>query len=48
VREEGDKAVVALEEKFDKVRLSSLQVTDAEIAEAEAVCQRRTQESYPL
>ena len=35
VREGGDKAVVALEEKFDKVHLSSLVVTKEEIEEAE-------------
>src|SRR5574344_445339 len=35
VRSEGDKAVIAMEEKFDKVRLASLSVTDAEIEEAE-------------
>ena len=35
VRRDGDKTVEALEEKFDKVKLSSLVVTDDEIAEAQ-------------
>ena len=35
IRENGDKAVIAYEEKFDKVKLSTLAVTDEEIAEAE-------------
>ena len=35
IRIEGDKAVVEYEEKFDKVRLSSLAVTEKEFAEAE-------------
>ena len=34
VRENGDQAVKAYEEKFDHARLSSLRVTDEEIAEA--------------
>lgn len=35
VKAEGDKAVMAYEERFDKVRLDSLEVTEAEMAEAE-------------
>ena len=35
IRMEGDKAVAEYEEKFDKVRLSSLAVTEKEFAEAE-------------
>lgn len=35
IRANGDKAVIAYEEKFDKVKLSTLAVTDEEIAEAE-------------
>ena len=35
IRENGDKAVIAYEEKFDNVKLSTLAVTDEEIAEAE-------------
>ena len=37
VKENGDKAVIAYEEKFDHVKLSSLAVTEAEIDEAEAL-----------
>lgn len=35
VKTEGDKAVMEYEERFDKVKLDSLRVTEAEIAEAE-------------
>ena len=35
IRENGDKAVIAYEEKFDKVKLTTLAVTNEEIAEAE-------------
>ncbi|MDE6180689.1 MAG: histidinol dehydrogenase, partial [Phocaeicola sp.] len=35
VKAEGDKAVMDYEERFDKVKLDSLKVTEAEIAEAE-------------
>lgn len=35
VRAEGDRAVIDYEERFDKVKLSTLVVTEAEIAEAE-------------
>ncbi len=35
VRANGDKAVIEYEERFDKVKLESLAVTDAEIKEAE-------------
>ena len=37
VRSNGDKAVIAMEEKFDKVSLSSLAVTEDEIVEAESL-----------
>ena len=37
VKENGDKAVIAYEEKFDHVQLASLAVTEAEIDEAEAL-----------
>lgn len=37
VKENGDKAVIAYEEKFDHVQLSSLTVTEAEIDEAETL-----------
>ena len=36
VKAEGDKAVIEYEERFDKVKLDSLAVTDAEMKEAEA------------
>ena len=36
IKAEGDKAVVEYEERFDKVKLESLAVTDAEMKEAEA------------
>ena len=35
IREKGDKAVIEYEEKFDKVKLSSLEVTEEEFTEAE-------------
>ena len=35
IREKGDKAVIEYEEKFDKVELASLEVTEEEFAEAE-------------
>lgn len=35
IRTKGDKAVIEYEEKFDKVKLSSLEVTEEEFAEAE-------------
>lgn len=35
VRKEGDRAVIGFEEKFDKVKLSSLAVTEQEFEEAE-------------
>ncbi len=37
VREQGDTAVKAYEEKFDKVLLSSLQVLEEEMREADAL-----------
>ena len=37
VKENGDKAVIAYEEKFDHVKLASLAVTEAEIDEAETL-----------
>ena len=36
IKAEGDKAVIEYEERFDKVKLDSLAVTDAEMKEAEA------------
>ena len=37
IKSEGDKAVIEYEERFDKVKLESLAVTDAEMKEAEAL-----------
>ena len=37
IKVEGDKAVIEYEERFDKVKLESLAVTDAEMKEAEAL-----------
>ena len=37
IKAEGDKAVIEYEERFDKVKLDSLAVTDAEMKEAEAL-----------
>ena len=34
IKAEGDKAVIEYEERFDKVKLESLAVTDAEMEEA--------------
>ena len=36
IKAEGDKAIIEYEERFDKVKLESLAVTDAEMKEAEA------------
>ena len=35
VKSEGDRAVIEYEERFDKVKLDALAVTEAEMAEAE-------------
>ncbi|MDE7117519.1 MAG: histidinol dehydrogenase, partial [Bacteroidaceae bacterium] len=37
IRKDGDSAVKAFEEKFDKVQLDGLAVSDEEMAEAEAL-----------
>ena len=37
IKEEGDKAVIEYEERFDKVQLDSLVVSEAEMKEAEAL-----------
>ena len=37
IKAEGDKAVIEYEERFDKVKLESLAVTDAEMKEAETL-----------
>lgn len=48
VRSHGDKAVIAMEEKFDKVLLSSLAVTEAEIVEAESLVSHELKEAIAL
>jgi len=48
IKENGDKAVKAYEEKFDKVSLDSLAVTEAEIAEAEQLVDKRLMDALVL
>ena len=48
VRSNGDKAVIAMEEKFDKVSLSSLAVTEDEIVEAESLVDDDLKEAIAL
>ena len=48
IRENGDKAVKAYEEKFDKVSLDSLAVTEAEIAEAEQLVDKKLMDALVL
>lgn len=48
VRENGDKAVIAYEEKFDKVRLESLAVSEEEMEEAESLVSQELKESLLL
>lgn len=48
VRSNGDKAVIAMEEKFDKVSLSSLAVAEAEIVEAENLVSNELKEAIAL
>lgn len=48
VKENGDKAVIAYEEKFDHVQLSSLAVTEAEIDEAEALVSKELKDALIL
>lgn len=45
IREKGDKAVIEYEEKFDKVKLSSLEVTEEEFAEAELLTNSKLKEA---
>lgn len=45
IREKGDKAVIEYEEKFDKVELSSLEVTEEEFAEAELLTDSKLKEA---
>ena len=46
VRQEGDAAVKRYEEKFDKVTLANLQVSEAEIEEACETCLRRIEAGH--
>ena len=48
VKENGDKAVIAYEEKFDHVKLASLAVTEAEIDEAEALVSQNLKDALIL
>ncbi len=48
VRTNGDSAVIAYEEKFDKVRLTQLAVTDSEMAEAEQLVSNELKEALQL
>ena len=48
VRSNGDKAVIAMEEKFDKVSLASLAVTEDEIVEAESLVDDDLKEAIAL
>lgn len=45
IRKKGDKAVIEYEEKFDKVKLSSLEVTEEEFAEAELLTDSKLKEA---
>ncbi|WP_300763430.1 histidinol dehydrogenase [uncultured Bacteroides sp.] len=45
IRTEGDKAVIEYEEKFDKVKLSSLEVTEEEFAEADRMTDCKLKEA---
>ena len=48
VKENGDKAVMAYEEKFDKVSLSQLAVTPEEMAEAETLVDQKLMDALVL
>lgn len=48
VKENGDKAVIAYEEKFDHVQLSSIAVTEAEIDEAETLVSKELKDALIL
>ena len=48
IRENGDKALLAYTEKFDKVKLESLAVTEDEIAEAETLVSPELKEALLL
>ena len=48
VKEDGDKAVIAYEEKFDKAQLTSLAVTPEEMAEAETLVDKELKDALIL
>jgi len=48
IKEQGDKAVIAYEEKFDKVKLSQLAVTKEELQEAETLVPKELKEALIL
>lgn len=48
VRERGDRAVLDYEEKFDKVRMTQLAVTDAEMDEAEQLVDEKLKKALQL
>ncbi|MBR4651321.1 MAG: histidinol dehydrogenase [Prevotella sp.] len=48
VKENGDKAVIAYEEKFDKAQLTSLAVTPEEMAEAETLVDKELKDALIL
>ena len=48
VKENGDKAVIAYEEKFDHAKLASLAVTEAEIDEAETLVSKELKDALVL
>lgn len=48
IKNEGDKAVIAYEEKFDKVKLTSLAVSEEEIAEAETLVSQELKDALIL
>jgi len=48
VRQHGDRAIIELTEKFDKVKLSGLIVSDAEIKEAEGLVDQELKEAINI
>ena len=48
IRQEGDKAVIEYEERFDKVKLDTLAVSEAELVEAEALVSAELKEAILL
>ena len=48
IKNEGDKAVIAYEEKFDKVKLTTLAVSEEEMAEAETLVSQELKDALIL